>query len=43
MYVCAICGALIDAGYCETDCPRGCYDKDDVDPDPFEIKSQIWS
>jgi len=26
MFCCAICGALIDRGYLETDCPNGCYD-----------------
>lgn len=31
MYCCAKCGALIDAGYTEYDCPKGCYDDDDDD------------
>jgi hypothetical protein len=29
MYCCKKCGSVIDLGFCETDCPRGCYDHDD--------------
>jgi len=28
MFCCAKCGALIDLGFTEFDCPKGCYDED---------------
>lgn len=39
MYCCAKCGALIDLGGTEEDCPRGCYDTDDEDIEEEDDKN----
>jgi len=38
MFYCPKCGALIDLGGTEYDCPRGCFDSDEDDSDTEEIE-----
>jgi len=44
MYCCTKCGAVIDLGFTERDCPRGCFDEyeddeDDEDDDDANVPS----